>query len=54
LLTYSGQLALPAPARRGLLDCIARLIDPRYLGRIRKRYFYVLQIAGRFARRASG
>ena len=47
LLTYSGHRALPPPAQRGLLDCIAALIDNRHGGRIVKRYLYELRIARR-------
>jgi SAM-dependent methyltransferase len=51
LLTYSNHRALPDPARTGLLDCIADLIDTRYGGRIVKRYLTQLVLA---ERRASG
>jgi SAM-dependent methyltransferase len=47
LLTYSGHIALAARRRRGLLDCIADLIDSRYGGRITKRYLTELQLAHR-------
>ncbi|HEY8474503.1 MAG TPA: class I SAM-dependent methyltransferase [Natronosporangium sp.] len=46
LQTYSGHLALPAPARRGLLDCIGRLID-RHGGRVTKRHLTELRYAYR-------
>jgi SAM-dependent methyltransferase len=45
LLTYSGHRALDAPARTGLLDCIAHLIDTAHGGRITKRYLTELRIA---------
>jgi hypothetical protein len=38
---------MPPVARRGLLDCIARLIDERYGGRITKRYLTELRYARR-------
>jgi hypothetical protein len=47
LLTYSGHIALAPRRRRGLLDCIANLIDSRYGGRISKRYLTELQLARR-------
>ncbi len=47
LMTYSGHLALPATARDGLLDCIGRLIDTRYGGKVTKRYLTELCIANR-------
>lgn len=47
LMSYSGHRALPEPARRNLLDCIAALIDGRYGGRITKRYLTQLWVAGR-------
>jgi SAM-dependent methyltransferase len=47
LLTYSGHRALDPVARRGLLDCIERLIDGRYGGRIVKRYMTELRLARR-------
>jgi SAM-dependent methyltransferase len=49
LLTYSGHRALPDPARSGLLDCIADLLDTRYRGRIVKRYLTKLILAKRQA-----
>lgn len=45
--TYSGHLALAPDARKGLLACIADLIDSRYGGRIRKRYLNELRVAYR-------
>jgi SAM-dependent methyltransferase len=45
LLTYSGHRALPADARAGLLDCLARLIDNDHGGRITKRYLTELTLA---------
>jgi SAM-dependent methyltransferase len=45
LLTYSGHRALEPVAQRGLLDCIAGLIDGRYGGLIVKRYLSELRIA---------
>lgn len=47
LLTYSNHLAMPAPARAGLLDCIGSLIDTRYGGTITKRYLTELQVVRR-------
>ena len=47
LLTYSGHRALDPPSQRGLLDCIAGLIDDRYGGRIVKRYLSELRVARR-------
>ncbi|WP_213456000.1 class I SAM-dependent methyltransferase [Rhizomonospora bruguierae] len=44
LMTYSGHRAMPAPARAGLLACIADLIDGRYGGRITKRYLRELRV----------
>jgi SAM-dependent methyltransferase len=45
LLTYSGHRALDATAQAGLLDCITRLIDSGYGGRITKRHLTELRIA---------
>jgi SAM-dependent methyltransferase len=45
LLTYSGHRALDATAQARLLDCIGRLIDSGYGGRITKRYLTELRIA---------
>jgi SAM-dependent methyltransferase len=47
LLTYSGHRALPPDAQRGLLDCIAGLVDGKYGGRIVKRYLSELRTARR-------
>jgi SAM-dependent methyltransferase len=47
LLTYSGHRALEPPAQRGLLDCIAGLIDNTYSGQIVKQYLTQLRIARR-------
>ena len=47
LSTYSDHRALAATRRRRLFECIARLIDQRYGGRIRKRYLNELRIAER-------
>lgn len=47
LLTYSGHRALAPAAQRGLLACIADLIDSRYGGRITKRYLIELRVAHR-------
>jgi SAM-dependent methyltransferase len=49
LLTYSGHRALAPQALQGLLDCISRLIDTRYNGRITKRYLSELRLANRLA-----
>ena len=49
LRTYSGHLLLDAERRRRLLECLARLIDLRYGGRITKRYLTELRIAHRTA-----
>ncbi|AWW41655.1 class I SAM-dependent methyltransferase [Streptomyces cadmiisoli] len=45
LRTYSGHRALAPRARKGLLDCIAGLIDGRYGGRITKRYLTELRVS---------
>lgn len=45
LLTYSGHRALAPDSQKGLLDCIAELIDARYGGRIVKRYLNRLYVA---------
>jgi len=45
LLSYLGHRAMEPAARRGLLACIARLIDERYGGRIAKRYMNELAVA---------
>ncbi|MFE7573300.1 class I SAM-dependent methyltransferase [Streptomyces sp. NPDC057521] len=47
LRTYSGHRALPEPARRGLLDSIAELIDGQYGGRVTKRYLIELGVSRR-------
>ena len=47
LLTYSGHRALESSAQRGLLDCIAGLIDNRYGGQIVKPYLSQLRVARR-------
>jgi SAM-dependent methyltransferase len=47
LLTYSGHRALEPTSQRGLLDCIAGLIDDRYGGQIVKRYLSLLRVARR-------
>jgi SAM-dependent methyltransferase len=47
LLTYSGHRALSPANRSGLFDCIARLVDSRYGGSIRKRYMNELRVARR-------
>ena len=49
LLTYSGHRALESTARKGLLDCIAGLIDARHGGQIVKRYMTELRVAYRLA-----
>jgi SAM-dependent methyltransferase len=49
LLTYSGHRALPPDDQRGLLDCIAGLIDSRYGGKIVKRYLSELRTAHRLS-----
>jgi SAM-dependent methyltransferase len=45
LLSYSGHRAMGPGAQRGLLACIARLIDEGYGGRITKRYMNQLAVA---------
>ncbi|MEU9337013.1 class I SAM-dependent methyltransferase [Streptomyces sp. NPDC048290] len=45
LRTYSGHRALPSDARRGLLECVAGLIDGRYGGRVTKRYLVELAVS---------
>jgi SAM-dependent methyltransferase len=52
LMTYSGHRAMRPAARRGLLDCIARLIDDHHGGRIAKRYLTELRWAHRRRRPA--
>lgn len=47
LMTYSGHLAMPDRARRGLLDCVRKLIADEYGGAIRKRYLWELKLACR-------
>jgi len=47
LCTYSNHLALEPAARRGLLDCIRKLIDGRFGGRVVKRYLWELAVAFR-------
>jgi SAM-dependent methyltransferase len=49
LLTYSGHLALDAPAQAGLIECVRSLIDDRYGGAITKRYLATLRLAPRLA-----
>lgn len=45
LLSYSGHRAMEPGAQRGLLACIAGLIDEGYGGRITKRYMNQLAVA---------
>jgi SAM-dependent methyltransferase len=45
LRTFSGHRAMAPGARRGLLACIARLLDDVYGGQIVKRYLIELQVA---------
>lgn len=45
LLSYSGHRAMEPAAQRGLLACIAQLIDERYGGRIAKCYMNELAVA---------
>jgi SAM-dependent methyltransferase len=47
LRTYSGHRALPKAARRGLLGCVAALVDGRYGGRVTKRYLTELGVSYR-------
>jgi len=47
LMTYSNHRAMPGPARAGLLDSIAGLIDSRYGGQIAKHYLTQLWLARR-------
>ncbi|KAB2351363.1 class I SAM-dependent methyltransferase [Actinomadura rudentiformis] len=47
LRTYSGHRALPSGTLAELLDCIGRLIDDRFRGRITKRYMFELRLAYR-------
>jgi SAM-dependent methyltransferase len=54
LQTYSNHLALEAGALRGLLGCIADLIDSRFGGRVVKRYLTELAVAFRPGARAGG
>jgi SAM-dependent methyltransferase len=54
LRTYSDHRALGETRLRPLLDCISRLINERYGGRIRKRYLNELRIARRRASSSGG
>ncbi len=45
LLTYSNHRDLPAGDQAGLLDCVARLADGEFGGRVRKRYLTQLSVA---------
>ena len=47
LLSYSGHRGMDPGAQRGLLACIARLINEGYGGRITKRYMNQLAVAYR-------
>jgi SAM-dependent methyltransferase len=47
LLTYSANRALPEEQLLGLVDCITRLIENRYGGKIVKRYMNELRVAKR-------
>jgi SAM-dependent methyltransferase len=47
LLTYSGHRALAPASQRGLLACIADLIESRYGGHITKRYLTELRVVHR-------
>ena len=47
LQTYSGHIALDSTAREGLLECIRKLIDRGFGGRITKRYLNTLRVACR-------
>ncbi|MEU0034813.1 MULTISPECIES: class I SAM-dependent methyltransferase [unclassified Streptomyces] len=47
LLTYSGHRALDAPARRGLLRCVAELVETRHAGSVTKRYLHELLLTRR-------
>jgi len=49
LATFSGHRALAPDARRGLFDCIGRLIDDRHGGRVVKRDLLELRYARRTA-----
>lgn len=51
LQTYSGHIALPEDARRGLLQGIGELIDGSYGGSITKRYLFELRTARRISSR---
>jgi SAM-dependent methyltransferase len=45
LRTYSGSLSLEPQLRDGLLDCLGRLADERFGGRVVKRYLWQLMVA---------
>ena len=45
LLSYSGHRAMEPLPQRGLLACIAHLIDDRYRGRVTKRYMNEMAVA---------
>lgn len=47
LRSYSGHRALTSQRRRGLFDCVGRLLDQQYGGTIVKRYLYELRVARR-------
>ncbi len=49
LRTYSGHRAMAPAAQRGLLGCIAELIETRFGGQISKRYLTELHVARRRA-----
>ncbi|MGW4670827.1 class I SAM-dependent methyltransferase [Streptomyces sp. NPDC004324] len=54
LLTYSGHRALDAPARRGLLRCVAELIETRHGGSVTKRYLHELLLTRRESNAGAG
>lgn len=45
LRTYSGHRSLPPDASKGLLECVAALIDRKYGGRVTKRYLTELRVS---------
>lgn len=47
LSTYSSHIALSEAARKGLLECIRRLVEEHYGGNVTKRYLNELLIAQR-------
>ncbi|GIG87084.1 class I SAM-dependent methyltransferase [Plantactinospora endophytica] len=49
LMTYSGTRSLPRPAREGLLECLAGLVDRDHDGQVSKRYLTRLTLGQKTA-----